>query len=170
MMCQKCGKRAATVHYKQIINGAVSEEYLCSECASAHGSGLHFSMEKSADELFGNLFSGTSVFSGIGGAVCSLCGSTARDISVSGKVGCAKCYEIFRNDLKKRVTRIHGNVHHVGRAPGKHRETMERHAHLEALRAEQHKAIEDQKFELAAELRDKINALMDEERAEKGDK
>lgn len=157
MLCQKCGKRTANVHYKQVINGAVKEEFLCSECAASGNMNIPF--EKGADELFGNLFAGASAFSGRGKSVCPLCGASVRDISVSGKVGCAKCYEVFKNELQRTVVGIHGNVHHVGRAPGKHKETMELQAKLDALRAEQQKAIEEQNFELAAELRDKINQL-----------
>ena len=33
MLCDKCGKREATVHMMQNINGQVSEINLCSECA-----------------------------------------------------------------------------------------------------------------------------------------
>lgn len=157
MLCQKCGKRTANVHYKQVINGVVKEEFLCSECASAFNMSTPF--ENGADELFGNLFAGSSVFSGRAKRACPLCGATARDISVSGKVGCAKCYEVFKDELQRTVVGIHGNVHHVGRAPGKHKEAMELQARLDALKAEQQKAIEEQNFELAAELRDKINEL-----------
>lgn len=34
MVCDKCGIREATSFYKININGRVSEEHLCSECAS----------------------------------------------------------------------------------------------------------------------------------------
>lgn len=33
MLCQRCKKREATYHSKTIINGMVSEEHLCSNCA-----------------------------------------------------------------------------------------------------------------------------------------
>lgn len=33
MVCDKCGMREATSHYRVIINGRVSEEHLCSMCA-----------------------------------------------------------------------------------------------------------------------------------------
>ena len=157
MLCQKCGKRNANVHYKQVVNGVVKEEYLCSQCAASGN--MDMNLNKGTDELFGNLFAGSSLFSGRAKRTCPLCGATARDISVSGKVGCAKCYEVFKDELQRTVVGIHGNVHHVGRAPGKHKEAMELQAKLDALKAEQQKAIEEQNFELAAELRDKISEL-----------
>lgn len=157
MLCQKCGKRTATVHFKQVINGAAHEEYLCSECANG-GAGI-YSFEKGIDDLFGGLFAGSRAADTRTKKSCPLCGATIRDISLSGKVGCAKCYEVFKNELKGTVTGIHGNVHHVGRAPGNHAEERKRQAEIEELKRKQQKAVEEQNYELAAELRDKIKAL-----------
>ncbi|MBR2461418.1 MAG: UvrB/UvrC motif-containing protein [Clostridia bacterium] len=172
MMCQKCGKRAASVHIKKVVNGAVGEEYLCAECAGSSGIGMVHPFEKGIEELFGNLFASSPAGVTVSRKSCPLCGATLRDISGSGKVGCAKCYEVFRDDLRSTVSGIHGNVHHVGRAPGNHREMMERQAKLDELKREQHKAVEEQNYERAAELRDRIKALMEEgsEKTEKKDR
>ena len=35
MLCTKCGKRPASVHVEQRLNGQKMEEYLCEECAEA---------------------------------------------------------------------------------------------------------------------------------------
>ena len=35
MMCTKCGKKEASVYYKQNINGNVTEMNLCEDCAAA---------------------------------------------------------------------------------------------------------------------------------------
>ena len=48
---------------------------------------------------------------------CTLCGSTWRDLRESGKVGCAKCYDVFRDELESTVQSIHGRAAHVGRHP-----------------------------------------------------
>jgi Uncharacterized protein with conserved CXXC pairs len=47
--------------------------------------------------------------------VCNLCGSTIKDITKSGKVGCARCYDTFRNELLVTIANIHGNIKHRGR-------------------------------------------------------
>ncbi|MBQ9115793.1 MAG: UvrB/UvrC motif-containing protein, partial [Clostridia bacterium] len=168
MMCQKCGKKPVSVHIKKIVNDVYSDEYLCNDCAGSSAMHVTNPFEKGIEELFGNLFASSA--SGITKSVkcCPLCGATPRDISGSGKVGCAKCYEVFRDQLRSTIGGIHGNVHHVGRAPGNHREMMERQAKLEQLKAEQQKAIEDQNFELAAELRDKIKELSEGRPSENG--
>ncbi len=160
MLCQRCGKRSANVHYKQIVNGAVYEEYLCSECAGEKNKGFS-SFDVGFDDFFGNLFAGsTSASSSLRGAkTCPLCGATLRDISSTGKLGCAKCYEVFADELKSTISGIHGNVTHIGRAPGGHREMMERQEKLEELKRRQQSAVEAQDYELAAKLRDEIKEL-----------
>ena len=158
-MCQKCGKRPADVHFKQIINGNVHEEYLCSQCASLNTTGFGFGFDKSAENIFDALFSGGSATAARSRRTCPLCGATARDIHGSGRAGCAKCYEVFREELGASAYRIHGGAKHVGRAPGNHKEEMERQAKIDALKREQAKAIEEQNYERAAELRDEIKSL-----------
>lgn len=159
MMCQKCGKRSATVHYKQVVNGAVYEEYLCSECAGEKNIGFS-PFENSFDEIFGNLFTSAPSGSALRSSrACPLCGATLRDISATGKLGCAKCYEVFKDELRNTVVGIHGNVTHVGRAPGGHKELLERQEKLDELKKRQQKAVDEQDYELAAKLRDEIKAL-----------
>ena len=34
MLCTKCGKKEATVYYKQNITGKITDYNLCSECAA----------------------------------------------------------------------------------------------------------------------------------------
>ncbi len=37
MLCTNCGKKEASVHLKQMVNGKTEEMYLCSDCAQAMG-------------------------------------------------------------------------------------------------------------------------------------
>ena len=84
--------------------------------------------------------------------VCTLCGATVNDIIRTGKIGCAKCYEIFQNELDQIIKSIHGNVTHTGRAPGEL-------GKMNTLKKELKEAINLQEFEKAAVLRDKIKNL-----------
>ena len=161
MICQKCGKNPATIHLKQVINGIGHEEYLCSSCADSGNSFFNKGADLNTDSLLESLFFGGRQTSGGNRVTCPLCGSTSKDIQRSGKAGCAKCYETFRTELKTAAYRIHGGVQHVGKAPGNHREEMERQAKIEELKELQRTAIDIQDFELAASLRDQIKALTD---------
>ena len=162
MICQKCGKQPATTHLKQVINGIAHEEYLCSQCADNEGTFFSIGSDLGTDSLFDALFSGGRQTVSGSRVTCPLCGSSSRDIQRSGKAGCAKCYDVFRTELKTAAYRIHGGARHVGRAPGNHREEMERQAKLDDLKERQRKAIDAQDFELAAKLRDEIKALSEE--------
>ena len=176
MICQKCKKREASVHFTQNLNGVFSEKYLCAQCAelenigfSGDFGGLYGFMgeakkQSALDELYGNLFAGNgySRSSASREKSCPLCGATVRDINAAGKLGCAKCYEFFAEELRRTLHGIHGSHRHVGRNPSESvqdSERAEREARIEALRGEQAKAIEEQDFELAAKLRDEIKAL-----------
>ena len=165
MMCQNCGKNEAVFHYKSNINGEVTEQHLCSECASALGYD-NMSVFKPHD-FFGSMLSdifGTSLpqpgsLVPRGVLACPLCGSTARDIQNTGKVGCAQCYDVFSDLLTPYVRRIHGNARHSGKIPESAGHELKTKREIASLKSQLAEAIENQEFEKAAELRDSIKAL-----------
>lgn len=157
MLCQKCHKNNASVHIKQVINGEISERMLCPECAEKENLGSFFS----TDSLFSGFFS-DSILGGIPAIekkVCPLCKSTRRELAKSGRAGCAECYNVFSEELKKMIYGIHGNAVHSGSAPGKHVEQLQKSKEIEALKKEQESAILEENYEKAAEIRDKIKAM-----------
>jgi protein arginine kinase activator len=166
MLCQRCKKNEATVHFKQTVNGVKSEMLLCSQCAGGEGKYPFFQ-----DDLFSGFFSDSIL--GMRRAEdqkkCPACGLTRRELASSGRAGCAKCYEFFAPELDKIIYGIHGNARHNGSVPGTHAERIEKQKQIdaikdqiEALRKEQQEAIAEQNYEKAAELRDKIKALSEE--------
>lgn len=164
MKCQKCKKREANTHIKKVLNGEYTEYMLCSECAHAMGYDNVFSLEM--PDMFGGLLQ--SFFTGAlparsGASRCPVCGSTYGDITNTGKVGCAHCYEAFYEELLPSIKRIHGNTKHSGKVPQgieytEVKSEPDDKSEVESLKAELKKAIDEQNFELAAELRDKIKA------------
>ena len=168
MLCEKCGKNEATIHYSEIINGKKKSYTLCSECADKLG----ISDISAPFDGFG----ATSLLSGIFGEAfptagiakrtptsekqCPTCGSTLREIADAGKVGCAECYRTFRSELAPTIRRIHGRVSYKGTSPEASAETKaETVSEADALRAELYEAIKNEEFERAALLRDKIKSL-----------
>ena len=168
MLCQHCKKNEATTVVKTMINGEYAEYRLCHECAHELGYDSMFP-DFSAD--FGGLLS--SFFSNAlpaisGAAHCNTCGSTLNDIKRTGKVGCADCYDTFFSELMPTIRNIHGNTEHKGKRPNvieytvnedKKDQTESAEDKLSVLRAELKKAIEDENFERAAQLRDEIKEL-----------
>ncbi len=159
MLCQKCHKKQASVHIKNNINGDISELSLCADCAEKEKLQSFWSF--SSDKLFSGFFS-DSIFGSDylpKQKTCPLCGATRADLAASGKAGCAKCYEVFGEELSRIIKSIHGNTLHSGSKPGKHLEQVEKSRKLEALKKEMQSAVEDQNFEKAAQLRDKIKEI-----------
>lgn len=161
MKCEKCKVREANTHIKKVVNGEYTELMLCSECAHALGYDNVFDFEM--PDMFGGLlqsFLGGALPARSGASRCPECGSTYGDITNTGKVGCAHCYEAFFEELLPSIRRIHGNTLHCGKVPYDFVEKADKPAEneIDTLKAQLQTAIDEQNFELAAELRDKIKA------------
>lgn len=172
MLCQKCKKNEATVYYKENINGHVTEYNLCPECAAELEKNGVLHLDSRAEDLFGErMFDFSPLISGFfGGALgagrtekrCPVCGSTFADIAKSGHIGCPECYNVFEKELSSTVNQLHGAAKPTGRSPKRFGEKHQREEKIAALKAELQKAIGEQAFEHAAELRDEIKALENE--------
>ncbi|MEN6314293.1 MAG: UvrB/UvrC motif-containing protein [Clostridiaceae bacterium] len=163
MLCQQCQKRTANVHFTQIINGKKIELYLCTQCAKEKGH-LGFSPQLN----LGDFLWGIPAFSGGNGfpqakqpeeVRCNVCGMSFEDFRKTGKLGCANCYQTFRDNLSPILRRIHGNIEHTGKVPGKASNCRKAANELEKLKAQLAAAIEKEEYEKAAELRDRIREL-----------
>ncbi len=168
MICQHCGKNPATTHIKRIVNGELSEIALCGDCARKLG----------YNSLFGDW--GLQLGNLLGGFLedepeqqqelrCKGCGCTFDEIARTGRVGCAQCYQTFRQRLSPMIQRIHGNTSHRGKSPLKAQLTLRPQSAMQVVQEEPspleekqkllREAVEEQNFELAAVLRDEIKAL-----------
>jgi len=158
MLCENCKKNTATYHYKQIINGQMTELHLCPVCAaSAAPAGSDFGGFPS---LFSSVLRGRTEPAR---RVCSVCGATSAEIAKSAYAGCSECYKTFAQMFRPYITKLHGHVSHRGRVPLSAKkpepEADPIEAKLEALKKDLAEAIRTEQFEKAAELRDQINAL-----------
>ena len=82
---------------------------------------------------------------------------TLKEVSDSGMMGCADCYDAFQDYLRKLLPRISGNKVHTGKVP--HSNEEKTGDDLSSLKEKLAKAIETENFEEATVLRDKIRAL-----------
>lgn len=162
MKCQKCGANNANTHIKTIVNGEFKEYDLCSECAKQMGyTNVFGDIENEFSNFLGSFF-GNVLPARTQATRCEFCGSSYSDIAKSGHVGCANCYSVFGEQLLPSIRRIHGNTAHCGKNSGRsekqsvkpQEETKEQK--LARLKSELDKAVQEQNFEHAAELRDKI--------------
>ncbi len=171
MICEKCGKNEATIHYSEIINGKKTSYTLCHDCAEKMGIGdipapsFGFGTDSLLSTFFGDMFpaSAEKRRTASPDRRCPVCGASLSDIAADGKVGCSECYRTFRAELMPTIRRIHGSVVYKGEqqtadnnAPSA---TTEPRSEADTLRAELYEAIKNEDFERAAVLRDKIKSL-----------
>ncbi len=154
MLCQECQKRIAKVHFTQIIKNNKVTMYLCENCAREKGS-IGFPGQFDAGDFFSGLM-GRPVELEEDEIVCSKCKMTYDEFQKVGKLGCDKCYETFEEKLGGLIKRLHGNIEHHGKAPKRSKISSRE---IETLRVGLAKAIHEENYEMAAELRDKIRLL-----------
>ncbi|MBS4535027.1 UvrB/UvrC motif-containing protein [Clostridium sp. D2Q-14] len=159
MMCEKCGESQATVHYTEIINGHKSEVHLCEKCAGEKEVGSHFSINHLLAGLLDNQIDGNMKIDYVEPQKCKVCGMTYNRFKETGKLGCSECYSTFNDRLNSLYKRIHGHDVHVGKIPIKSGKSMKVKKDIEKLQLELKEAIENEEFENAAILRDKIKKL-----------
>jgi protein arginine kinase activator len=159
MICDKCKENEATVHYKEIINGNKKEMHFCDKCANQNEINSPFSI----NHLFAGLLD-----SGFGENVkidykepikCDNCGMTYEKFKQSGKFGCSKCYSSFEDKLNPLFKRIHGHDTHRGKIPNRAGKYLNIKNDIKKLTDDLNRAIGEEEFEKAAELRDKIKNL-----------
>lgn len=169
--CDRCKVNDAAVHISKNINGEHTELYLCPNCAKLEGYSKPTSVfdALSFDSLFGNVFFPQS---SAGTSSCPVCGSTISDIKRSGRFGCSACYKSFENRID--LAPFTSKTGYKGKRPPSTSEICPSCApsakeepkptEEESLRAELKKAVEQEDYETAAKLRDKIKALKGEEK------
>jgi protein arginine kinase activator len=153
MKCEFCKKAEASVQVKQVTSGVVKDVFLCVACAEK--SGL-----KAPDAVADFLFGLGSVSDGAVKAAedirrCTGCGLSLREFRKHNRVGCEACYEMFAPELKVMIDEMQRASAHCGKVPSRE---LSRDV-LSDLKAELLAAVQQQAFERAAELRDKIREL-----------
>lgn len=162
MKCEVCQKTNATVHLTDVSNNTKREIHLCEDCAKEQGVTIKSYLHKapSYPELLNQLVhSPSEVTPEERDLSCPRCGMTYRKFRSTGKFGCANDYVVFKKGLVNLLEKIHGRVQHVGKVPLRASDQIARQKELRSLRAELEKAVREEAYERAAQLRDRIHDL-----------
>ena len=154
-ICQVCKKREATVFLTQIINGKKTDLMMCRQCA---GEGYKIDLNTLISGLLGIGWENE----GIGPAVeiaCDRCGMTADEFNRTGKIGCSRCYDVFREPMKVLLKRIQGNTRHQGKVPERFAADHAAEMEGERLQQELRECVRLGSYERAAGIRDRIRQL-----------
>ncbi len=161
MKCQRCNKNEANTHLTKIINGVKKEIYLCEQCAENSQEMIDFKMgfDHDIENFFSGFLGGMQKKSLQQQKRCEKCGMGVDELLGRGKPGCASCYRTFSDILMRPLKQIHGANKHIGKIPLRAGEGMRKATEIDRLANELNKAVMEQNFEYAAELRDKIKEL-----------
>ena len=164
--CERCNK-PATVHMTEISGGKPHDVHLCDACAQEAGYGQHAHIP--INELLNQFLKNQAQVADTPATRCPDCGMTWQEFKDTGLLGCSRDYELFLNQLNGVIERAqNGANHHTGKSvetptPAKLPRIDDavklRQAELNRLKKELARAVEDESYERAAQLRDQIRAL-----------
>lgn len=160
MVCDNCHERDAVVNVTTVENNAVRQLHLCEQCAAERGVETSSAAMKHPLGEFLQAVQQQSMPASADAGRCTFCGLTMKDFRATGRMGCARCYTTFEPSMRELLRRVHGSTRHIGHEyRGPRDEVMERASVLGELREKLRRAIEQEQFEVAAELRDRIKVL-----------
>jgi len=169
MFCERCKNSEATIHLSEVIKDMKSEVHLCEGCAREVGLNTkisNFSLSLPEMLTFLNVDEVTDYKNG---KHCSTCGSDFLDYKRNGKLGCPECYSNLAEFLEPVLAGFHGEKRHIGKFPvfneeagfkgkvfksGKKEVTA-----AEDLQAQLDSAVNEERYEDAAVLRDRIREI-----------
>jgi protein arginine kinase activator len=162
MVCDNCRERDAVVHLTQIVENAVTQLHLCEKCAAAKGVETTVAPKHPLGDFLQQVQQQHAAATGGRGdaARCHFCSATMKDFRTTGRLGCPHCYQAFEGSLRDLLRRVHNSARHAGRRYDPPVPAMsEKLSLLGELRQRLRRAIENEEFELAADLRDRIRVL-----------
>lgn len=145
MRCDRCGKNEATFYYKSNINGKVTQIHLCPQCAEELGYTDSFRSAGMTGGLFGDFFSRPfgmlePFFNGFGSRMLT---EFPEPVDVLGQARESVPAPEERSDL----------------LPKDEQDALTKQRKRNALQTQLNLAVEAERFEEAAKLRDELRAL-----------
>ena len=166
MKCENCGKNEVTFVYQSNINGKVTEKHLCSECAEKLGYTQKIAARNRSmmQSFFGGSLLGNGFFDDFFSPMPSLMGRSGWLLEDPFDDFFADMPALSAAPVQQEQTNQKQQDDLVGK------EDQSRFAYLRqmnALRMEMKKAVHQENFERAAELRDEIRKLEAEHKESK---
>ena len=161
MQCQICNNKDATIHLTEITDGVRSEMHICEQCAAEQGIAIKSHIP--INELLSSLLAVQPTDDELSDpseqqATCPTCGFTLDQFRKEGVLGCPNDYEVFAKSLQPLIEKAHnGRIDHCGKLPSRTPADAKKQIKLLDLRRQLEEAVQNEDYELAAKLRDKIS-------------
>ena len=157
--------------------GKKKELILCSECAKKLGlDNMDIGYEFGGmSDILGGLFNGPLEDTRIplihtSNLECKTCGTNYNNFITDGMLECEDCYNTFDKQIDKVLKNIHNSNRHIGRKPSEQSNKVaeesaeyeienKEETKLEKLQKELRKAVEEERYEDAAKLKNQIKEI-----------
>ena len=173
ILCDNCKSKPAEVFYSQIAEGKLHKVNLCKACSKEKG------VEDPTGFALGELLLGMGENKQVGPAPkalpaspggaareepdpsqkCPACGFTQGDFKKTGRLGCSECYPTFAESLAALLKAMHKGTAHTGKVPARIRRQRQLSTRVSTLRQDLERAVKDENYEGAANLRDQIRLI-----------
>jgi protein arginine kinase activator len=166
MLCELCNKHEATVHLTEIIKDIKSEVHLCDICTRDMGLNAKMStFSLSVTEMMSLINSNSPIEQNE--VFCHACGTSFSKYSRSGMLGCVECYISFSESLKGIIIGYHGSIRHIGKMPhhavsinkSEKKDLTAGGFSIDSLKLHLEKLLDDENYEEAALIRDRIKKI-----------
>jgi protein arginine kinase activator len=137
MKCQKCEK-PATFHITDLTGDELLALHLCPDCAKHY-----LQTDETPDDA--------PVVSGVL--------QQQLKLEQAGRLGCPHDYVFFGTELEPLLINVHGESKHVGKHPKRGVHDTESQTELIRLRRQMKEVVEQEDYEKATELRDRIKQI-----------
>lgn len=174
MLCTFCKNSEATCHLTKVVNGKAVEVHVCEKCIPEVGQAdlVDFDIWEAVSKLAASKglpdpakmlepaeeeeISAKSLLmpSSAKGQVCPFCGFTGEDLRKTGRLGCPQCYAVFADMLADVLNDCQKGTQHVGKIPRSQKSLRQK-----ALRELLQEAVDSERFEDAAQIRDQLKLL-----------
>lgn len=149
-ICEICEVNPATLHISQLEDGEATTHHYCEECAEEQG--LNFNIQEMHEDAPELTLEEEEILS------CLKCGTSLKQFEEDRLAGCATCYTTFADAIQSFHDTYSGKSFYQGK---QYRPAGSKafRSELDYLKKELSGAVKQQKFELAAVLRDRVREL-----------
>lgn len=156
MLCDICHKNIATVHLTEIINDKVVEMHICQNCTKIKTQELKDNL--TIPELLTDLMNTAEAPKKEISLKCPFCGLTYADFKKKARLGCGRCYSVFKVQILPLLKKIHGSLTYAGKsAANTHKDSLP--GSVKELKVRLERAVKLEEYEEAARLRDELKKL-----------
>jgi protein arginine kinase activator len=159
MKCDLCDGEEAIIFVQQIAGSKAVELHLCAECAKKKGiTASNGTIEFSVSNLLTTLLDGQKPASEEI-KECPVCGTTLLELRKTGRLGCLECWTSFRPEIVSLLRKQGADLPHKGKYPKGILTSRSLVTDRENLKDKLRNAVEEEDYEAAASLRDRLKAL-----------